>query len=115
MYRAAMFIVEDAIMNPTNPTHKGPIAWKDLSPFASECLQSHVNLLPLLEQGKDLPRDWERDQSCKHPGWSAEQECNSRVIAKCSSEGGEEDAKRDRDDDAGDTSCSRQIKRAPGI
>ena len=110
-----MFMVEDAITNPTNPTHKGPIAWKDLSPFASECLESRVSLLPLPEQGKDLPRDGERDQSRKHPGWSTEQEGNSWVIAKCSSEGGEEDAKRDRDDDAGDTSCSRQIKQAPVI
>ena len=115
MYRAMIFIVEDAITNPTNPTHKGPIAWRDLSPFASECLWPHVSLLPLPEQGKDIPRNNERDQSCKHPGWSAEQEGNSWVITKRSSEGGEEDAKRDRDDDAGDASCSGRIKRAPGI
>ena len=38
-----MFIVEDAIPNPTNPTLRGTIMWKDLSPVASECLQIRVN------------------------------------------------------------------------
>ena len=37
-YRAAMFMVEDAIANPTSATHKEPIMWNDLSPTASECL-----------------------------------------------------------------------------
>ena len=39
-----MFIVEEAITNPTNPTHKEMIAWNDLSPVVSECLYSHMNL-----------------------------------------------------------------------
>ena len=40
-----MFIVEDAITNPTNPTLRGTIMWKNLSPVASECLQIRVNSL----------------------------------------------------------------------
>ena len=62
--------------------------WKDLSPVASECLQTRVSFLSLPEQ-EDLPSDNERDQSCKHPGWGAEQEGDSSVIPKCSCEGGE--------------------------
>lgn len=46
-YRAAVFMVEDAITNPTSPTHREAIIWKDLSPVASECLQVRVNLLTL--------------------------------------------------------------------
>jgi hypothetical protein len=37
-----MFMVEDAITNPTIPPHKDAIMWKDLSPVASECLHYHV-------------------------------------------------------------------------
>ena len=55
-----MFMVEDAITNPTNPTHKGMTMWKDLSPVASECLQPRVSLLSLPGQG-NIPRDSERD------------------------------------------------------
>jgi len=40
-------MVEDAITNPTSPTHREAIVWKDLSPVASECLQAHVNSLSL--------------------------------------------------------------------
>ena len=65
-------MVENAITNPTSPTHREMIVWKDLSPVASECLQTRVNLLSLSEQEEDLPSDSERDQSCKHPGWDAE-------------------------------------------
>ena len=74
-----------------------------------------MNFLPLLEQWKDIPCENERSQSYEHPGWGAEQEGNSWVISKRSSEGGEEDAKRERDNDTGDTSCRRQVKHAPGI
>ena len=49
MYRAAVFMVEDAITNPTRPPHKAITAWKDLSPVVSECLQSHLNLLSIPE------------------------------------------------------------------
>lgn len=40
-------MVEDAITNPTSPTPREAIIWKDLSPVASECLQVHVNFLSL--------------------------------------------------------------------
>ena len=42
-YRATMFIVEDAVTNPTNPMVRGTTMWKNLSPVASECLQIRVN------------------------------------------------------------------------
>ena len=42
-YRAAVFIVEDAITNPTSPTVRGTTMWNDLSPVASECLRIRVN------------------------------------------------------------------------
>lgn len=48
MYRAARFMVEDAITNPTSPTHKEMTIWKDLSPVASECLQFRVSRLGFL-------------------------------------------------------------------
>ena len=83
-------MVEDAITNPTSPTHKEMTMWKDLSPVASECLGSHVNLLSFPEQEEDIPRDSERDKSCEYPGWSAEQEGHSPIIPKCSGEGREE-------------------------
>jgi hypothetical protein len=54
MYRAAMFMVEDATTNPTSPVHKEVIVWKGLSPVASECLWSGVSLLSPREQGEDL-------------------------------------------------------------
>ena len=63
MYRAVMFMVEDAITNPTSATHKGMTMCKHLSPVASECLWSYVNFLSLPEGGKGVPRDGERDQS----------------------------------------------------
>jgi hypothetical protein len=47
-----MFMVEDAITNPTSPTQKEAIMWNDLSPVASECLWSCVNLLCLQERGR---------------------------------------------------------------
>ena len=90
MYRAATFMVEDEITNPTSPPHKGITACKDLSPVMSECLYSHEDSLSLQEQGEDVPGDGERDQSCKYPGGSAEQEGHSSVIPKCGGEGGEE-------------------------
>ena len=65
-------MVENATMNPTNPTHREAIMWKDLSPVVSECLQTRINSFALPEQEEDLPSDKERDQSCKHPGWGAE-------------------------------------------
>ena len=74
-----------------------------------------MNLLPLPEEEKEIPCDNERNRSYKNPGWSAEQEGNSWVITKRSSEGGEENAKRVGDDDTDDTSCRGQVKRAPGI
>ena len=44
-YRAAVFMVEDAIANPTSPMIRGMIMWKDLSPVASECLRIRVSSL----------------------------------------------------------------------
>ena len=93
MYRAAMFIVDDAITNPTSPMDKEAIMWKDLSPVASECLWFHVSLLFLQEQREDLPRDSERNQSREHPGRGTEQEGHSWVIPECGGEGGEEHVK----------------------
>ena len=40
-----MFIAEDAVTNPTNPTLRGTVTWKDLSPVASGYLQIRVNSL----------------------------------------------------------------------
>ena len=88
MYRAARFMVEDAITNPTSPTDKEATMWKDLSPVVSECL-SYVRFLSLAERG-DLPRDGECDQSGKHPRRSTEQEGYGSVIPECSGKGGEE-------------------------
>ena len=42
MYRAAVFMVEDAITNPTSPMHKGTIAWKDLRFFVAVLLRMTV-------------------------------------------------------------------------
>ena len=102
-----MLMVEDAITNPTSATHKEMTTWRDLSPVASECLKPHLNLLPLPEQAEDEPRDSERNQSCKYPGWSTEQEGHSPVIPKCSGEGGEEGVEREGGDDTGDASHNR--------
>ena len=41
-----MFMVEDAMTNPTSAMDKEPIIWNDLSPTVSECLQRHINLQP---------------------------------------------------------------------
>jgi hypothetical protein len=38
MYRAAMFMIEEATMNSTSPMHNEVIVWKGLVPVASECL-----------------------------------------------------------------------------
>ena len=45
-------MVLDAITNPTNPMHKEAIMWNDLSPVASECLHSRINLRFRLEWAK---------------------------------------------------------------
>jgi hypothetical protein len=49
IYRAAMFMVEDATTDPTGLIDKEVTMWKDLSPVAFECLQYHVNLVSLME------------------------------------------------------------------
>lgn len=64
--------------------------WKDLSPVASECLQSHVILLSPSGQREGPPRNSERNQSCKHPWWGAEQKGYSSVVPKRGGEGWEE-------------------------
>ena len=99
-----MFMVEDAIANPTSPPHKEAIMWNDLSPVASECLRSVINLLFLLKYGREnLPCDSERDQSGKHPGWCTEQEGHSSIIPERGGECWEERIEREGNDDAGDT------------
>ena len=102
-----MFMVEDAITNPTSAIHREPIMWKDLSPVASECLQSRINLLSLPGQGESQPSDSKYNQSCEYPRWSAEQQSHSSVISECSGEGGEERVKGVGEDDTSDASCSR--------
>ena len=81
--------------------------WNDLSPVASECLHSRINLRFRLEWAKNPPRNNERNQSCKYPRWCAEQKGNSPVIPKGSSERGEERVERKGGDDAGNTSCNK--------
>ena len=79
--------------------------WKDLSPVASECLQSRISLLSLPGQGEHLPSDSNHNQSCEYPRWSAEQQSHGWVISECSGEGGEEREKGEGDDDTSDASC----------
>ena len=99
-------MVEDAITNPTSPMPRETIMWKDLSPVASECLQSRISLLSLTGQGENLPSDSNHNQSCEYPRWSAEQQSHSLVISECGGEGGEECMKGEGEDNASDASCN---------
>ena len=49
MYRAVVFMVEDATANPRSPPHKEATMWNDLSPLASECLWVRMSLSSLPE------------------------------------------------------------------
>lgn len=84
MYRAAVFMVADAIMKPTMPKSRETTICQLRSPTASECLIVFRKPLNNTVAMENLPRYSKCNQCGKNPRRCTKQQRNGWVVAQSS-------------------------------
>jgi hypothetical protein len=77
----AVFIVEDAMINPTNPKLKHAIICHERSPTASECLNVFHQSRRYSSDTCTVPCHSESNHGGEKPRWRAEEQRYSRIVS----------------------------------